>query len=126
MDIIIFLLHFPHFPFQMLDLSSQSTSGFSGVRSDLQAVNSILQDCKLAPGKTKNLSIMYFSVFFYRMFFELFCYFCFSYFFDKQKSNIFSTVGFIDAFTTEKTVQQDHGQRLFKVIKEKFSTNTFS
>ena len=39
----------------MLDLSGRSVSGFSGVRSDLQAVNSILQDCALAPGTVKTL-----------------------------------------------------------------------
>eukprot|EP00111_Clytia_hemisphaerica_P007029 TCONS_00020380-protein len=58
---------------EMLDLSSRSVSGFSGVRSDLQAVNSILQDCSLAPG-------------------------------------------FVDAFTSGKTVQINHGKRLFKFL----------
>lgn len=66
---------------EMLDLSNRSISGFSGVRSDLQAVNKLLQDCVIAPG-------------------------------------------FIDAFTTGKTIQNNHGQKIFKFLSQNRALST--
>ena len=60
---------------EMMELVSRfvSSSTFTGIHSDIQAVNKLLQDCSLAPG-------------------------------------------FIDGFTSAKTVLPTHGQKLFKFL----------
>lgn len=60
---------------EMMELVSRfvSSSSFTGIHSDIQAVNKLLQDCSLAPG-------------------------------------------FIDGFTSAKTVLPNHGQKLFKFL----------
>ena len=107
----------------MLDLSSRSVSGFSGVRSDLQAVNSILQDCALAPS---NKSYLFFytllgtgsnnlqNLLIFHLQPDHFNHFDLYY----MNNGFFVPTfkGFIDAFTSGKTVQINHGQRLFKVF----------
>ena len=97
----------------MLDLSSRSVSGFSGVRSDLQAVNSILQDCALAPS---NKSYLFFYTLLGTLHLQPDHFNHFDLYYMNNGFFVFTFKGFIDAFTSGKTVQINHGQRLFKVF----------